>query len=67
MDARHETFPDSDPTAGRTEERLERAASARERRLTSLFRRWGHLNAGEVREFRRLWDERIRFARRGRW
>jgi hypothetical protein len=31
--------------------------------MTALFRRFPALSAGEARELRKLWDERIRRAR----
>jgi hypothetical protein len=42
---------------------LEAARSARDDRLTSLFRRWPRLDATERRELKRLYTERIRIAR----
>ena len=45
-------------------EGLKRENDERDRRLTPLFRRWPSLNAIEMTELRRLFDERIRLARR---
>jgi hypothetical protein len=59
-----ETLPTGDPRKGRFEERLDRAA--REDRMTRLFRRWPALNRNELRELRRLWDERVRKAKQRR-
>ena len=36
---------------------------ARDNRLAALFRRWGNLDRSEMRELRRLHDERMRIAR----
>jgi hypothetical protein len=57
-----ETLPVGDPS-GRSEERLD---SAKEERLTSLFRRWPALTDEEVSELRGLWEERIQIARQDR-
>ena len=57
----------TDPAEGRTAEHRGRAESEKERRITALFRRWPSLNVSESHELRRLWDERIRHAKRGRW
>lgn len=59
-----ETLPDSrsDISPGHSEERLV-AAREKERRMTALFRRWPALDSREVRELKRLWNERIRRAR----
>ena len=37
--------------------------TTRDERLTALFRRWPALAARELRELRRLYDERLRLAR----
>jgi hypothetical protein len=58
-----ETVPIADPS-GSSGERLDSAAQ--EERLTSLFRRWPALRDHELGELRRLWDERVREAKRGR-
>jgi hypothetical protein len=42
------------------EERLPATAHEREHRMTELFRRWPSLDASELRELRRIWNERIR-------
>lgn len=57
------TLLEGDPARPRLEERLDETARQRERRITALFRRWGALSNGEVRELRRLWDERLRRAK----
>lgn len=42
---------------------LEEARTERDNRLTPLFRRWPALSQLELRELRRLYDERIRIAK----
>jgi hypothetical protein len=42
---------------------LEEARKERDERLTPLFRRWPALSQFELRELRRLYDERIRIAK----
>lgn len=42
---------------------LEQARNERDERLTLLFRRWPALSQLELRELRRLYDERIRIAK----
>jgi hypothetical protein len=40
-----------------------KACDERDRRLTILFRRWPKLSKPEMRELKRLYDERQRLAR----
>jgi hypothetical protein len=42
---------------------LERAANARDKRLSPLFRRWPSLNRLELSELKRLYNERLLIAR----
>jgi hypothetical protein len=42
---------------------VRRARDRRDDRLTALFRRWPNLPRRELRELRRLSDERLRLAR----
>jgi hypothetical protein len=58
-----ETSPVGDPP-GRSEERLDN--DSHEERLAVLFRRWPALADHEAMELRRLWEERIREAKRRR-
>jgi hypothetical protein len=44
-------------------ERLLEARKERDDRLTPLFRRWPALSQLELRELRRLYEERIRIAK----
>ena len=44
-------------------EALERAANAREKRLSPLFRRWPALSRIELAELKRLYNERLLIAR----
>jgi hypothetical protein len=44
-------------------EALRRAAKARDKRLTPLFRRWPSLSRLELSELKRLYSERLRLAR----
>jgi hypothetical protein len=55
-----ETLPESDCSSGRVEGRLPATAHEREQRMTELFRRWPALDSNELRELRRIWNERIR-------
>jgi hypothetical protein len=49
-------------------EALERAVTAREKRLSPLFRRWPALSRMELAELKRLYNERLLIARYlGRW
>lgn len=45
------------------QERLRRERDTREARLTVLFRRWPLLTKIELKEIRRLHDDRLRLAR----
>jgi hypothetical protein len=58
-----ETLLDDESAEPRLEERLDETARQRERRITALFHRWGALSNSEIRELRRLWDERVRRAK----
>jgi hypothetical protein len=42
---------------------LERAADARDERLSPLFRRWPSLSGIELSELKRLYNERLRLAK----
>ena len=55
-----ETLPESDRSSGRIEERPPATVHEREQRMTELFRRWPALDCDELRELRRIWNERIR-------
>jgi hypothetical protein len=44
-------------------ETLQRERDACDERLRPLFRRWPSLTKGEMRELRRVYDERLRLAR----
>ena len=45
---------------------MEARLDPRERRITALFRRWPGLDSSEQSELKRLWDDRIRRAKRAR-
>jgi hypothetical protein len=49
--------------SGLDREGLRCASDTREERLTVLFRRWPSLTKIEMKEIRRLHDERLRLAR----
>jgi hypothetical protein len=42
---------------------LAEAREARDRKIAPLFRRWPKLTRPELRELRRLYEERVRLAR----
>jgi hypothetical protein len=44
-------------------EALESAATARDKRLAPLFRRWPSLSRLELSELKRLYNERLRIAK----
>ena len=54
-----ETLPATDPVAGRSVERLDRARLEQDDRVTTLFRRWPDLSDAEIAELRSLWDRQI--------
>jgi hypothetical protein len=56
-----ETLPDDVSAFDRAG--LRHASDARDERISALFRRWPALNKVELREIRRLHDERQRLAR----
>jgi hypothetical protein len=47
-----------------SDERLREERNARDERLRPLFRRWPSLSKFEMRELRRVYNERVRLARR---